>query len=32
MSNDEIYHKYGRPKYNLNEPENSEIPGWTRGY
>ena len=32
MSNDEIYQKYGRPKYNHNEIENSEIPGWTKGY
>ena len=32
MSNDEIYRKYGRPKYHDHEPENSEIPGWTRGY
>ena len=32
MSNDDIYQKYGRPKYNQNEIENSEIPGWTKGY
>ena len=32
MSNDDIYQKYGRPIYNPSEPENSEIPGWTRGY
>ena len=32
MSNDEIYRKYGRPKYNEYEPDNSQIPGWTRGY
>jgi len=32
MSNDEIYRKYGRPKYNENEPENSEMPGWTMGH
>ena len=32
MSNDEIYRKYGRPKYSDNEPDNSEIPGWTMGY
>ena len=32
MSNDEIYRMYGRPKYNEYEPENSELPGWTRGY
>ena len=32
MSNEEVYRKYGRPKYDDNEPDNSEMPGWTMGY
>ena len=31
MSNNEIYRRYGRPRYSPEEPANSEMPGWTRG-
>ena len=31
MKEEEIYRRYGRPKYSEYEPENSEIPGWTKG-
>ena len=31
MSNDEIFRRYGRPKYKPDEPNNSEMPGWTKG-
>jgi len=31
MKDQDVREKYGRPKYNDFEPDNSEIPGWTKG-
>ena len=32
LTENEIFRKYGRPKYDENEPDNSELPGWTKGF
>ena len=31
ISDHEISQLYGRPKYNDDDPDNSPIPGWTKG-
>ena len=32
LTENEIFRKYGRPKYHDSEPDNSELPGWTKGF
>ena len=31
MKDEEIYRRYGRPNYDGYDPNNSSIPGFTRG-
>ena len=31
FTDQEVFRRFGRPKYNDMEPANSEIPGWTKG-